>query len=66
MQNYLRNRKQRTKSKSGISYSTWEEVLTGVSHSSIFGPLLFDIFLCDNFNENDNHFFTNYEGDTTS
>ena len=28
-------------------YSSWEEILFGVTQGSIFGPLLFNIFLCD-------------------
>ena len=46
---YLANRKQRTKI--NTSYSSWEEILFGVSQGSILGPLLFNIFLCDIFFE---------------
>ena len=47
MQNYLSNRKQRTKINS--DFSSWEEILFGVPQGSILGPLLFNTFLCDIF-----------------
>ena len=43
---YLLNRKQRTKI--GSSYSTWENIISGVPQESIFGPLLFNIFYEEN------------------
>ena len=64
MQNYLSNRKQRTKINS--DFSCWEEVLFGVLQGSISRPLLVKIFLRDSFlimNETD---FASYAGDSTS
>ena len=47
LQDYLSNRKQRTKVDSFYSY--WEAILSGVAQGSILGPLSFNIFMCDMF-----------------
>ena len=56
MYSYFEKRKQRTKI--GIAYSLWEEIVSGVPQRSILGPLLFNILLRDTY-------FTNYADDTT-
>ena len=47
VQNYLSNRKQRTKINS--DFSSWEEIVFRVPQEFILGPLLFNMFLCDLF-----------------
>ena len=63
IQDYLLNRKQRTNI--GSSYSTWKNIISGVPQCSILGPLLFNIFLCDLFLEQEDCYFTSYADDTT-
>ena len=60
---YLQNRNQRTKI--GSIYSDWGDIISGVPQGSTLGPLLFNIFLCDLFLEDENNFFANYADDTT-
>ena len=47
LQDYLTNRKQRTKVDS--FYSSSEKIIPSVPEGSILGPLLFHIFMCDMF-----------------
>ena len=63
IQDYLLNQKQRTKV--GSVYSTWDNIISGVAQSTILGPLMFKIFLCDLFLEHKDCCFTNYADATT-
>ena len=63
IQDYLQNRKQRTKI--GSSYSSWEDITSGIPQGSILGTLLLNIFLCDLFHEYQNNYFANSADDTT-
>ena len=63
MQSYLSERKQKTKINQ--AYSSWEEILFGVPHRSILGPILFNIFLSDLFLVVQNVDFASYADDNT-
>ena len=63
LQDYLSNRKQRTKVDS--FYSSWEAILSRVPQGSILGPLLFKIFVCDMFQMLKATYFTGYADGNT-
>jgi hypothetical protein len=60
---YLSERKHRTKV--GSSFSDWLESMLGVPQSSILGPLLFNIYMCDLFFFIEEIPVTSYADDTT-
>ena len=63
LQDYLTNRKQRTRVDS--FYSSWEKILSGVPQDSVLGPLLFNIFMCDMLLMLKTTSFTSYADDNT-
>ena len=60
---YLSNRKQRVKSNK--TFSSWRDLEYGVPQTSILGPLLFSIHLCDLFHFLDDLDIATYADDTT-
>ena len=63
LNSYLGNRHQH--SKINNFYSSWAEILFGVSPGSILDPVLFNIFLCDLFLFIKNKDVASYADDTT-
>ena len=63
LQDYLSNRKQRTKV--DFLYSSWEAIFSGIPQGSIPGPLLFNTFMCDMFLILKATYFTGYTDDNT-
>ena len=61
---YLSERKQRTKI--NTSYSSWNDIKSGVPQGSILGPLLFNIFLNDIFLFVERTKIVNYADDNTA
>ena len=60
---YLKGRKQRTKI--NFSYSSFAEILLGVSQGSILRPLLFNAYICDLFYDNDDLDFASFADGNT-
>ena len=60
---YTYDRKQRTKI--SIFYSSWQDILCGISQGSILGPLSFNLFLCDLFLISNNIDFASTADDNT-
>ena len=63
IQQYLSNRKQRVKVSN--AYSSWKEILYGIAQGSIFGPLIFNTFLCDLLYSLEGVAIASYADDTT-
>ena len=60
---YLTERKQRVKIND--QFSSWLDIVVGVSQGSILGPLFFNIFLCDMFLFSNDIDFPRYADDNT-
>ena len=60
---FLSNRKYRTKINS--SFSEWKHLLIGTPQGSVFGPLLFNIYMCDLFLFMSESNVANYADDKT-
>ena len=63
IKDYLQNGKQRARTEP--FYNDWKDITLGVSQGSILGSLLFNIFSCDLFLEDENNYFGNYAEITT-
>ena len=61
VQQHLSNRKQRLDN----AYSSWKEICYSILQSSIFGPLFFNMFLCDSFYFLDGVTVASYADNTT-
>ena len=63
MEDYLHSCKQKDKVK--IVYSTWQDVVAGIAHSSILTPILLNIFLWNLFLDQGSSYFIYCTIDTT-